>query len=71
MITCALCGYTFPKTQAYDSCQGCPLESLKGKCGFARCPRCGHDNLIEPGGWTQKLRFWFQRKKQKERNDAA
>ncbi len=70
-VTCQLCGFSFSTDQAYQGCQGCPLEALKGQCGFARCPRCGHDNLIQPTGWTQKLRVWLERKARGEHGDAA
>ncbi len=60
LLQCPLCGTRFRLDEAYGSgCQGCPLEALKGQCGYARCPHCGYDVMLEarPRGlvWLARL----------------
>lgn len=64
LLQCPLCGTRFRREEAYGSgCQGCPLEALKGECGFARCPHCGYDVMLtaKPRAWTLLSRLLLKK----------
>ncbi|MCR6669045.1 MAG: hypothetical protein NDF51_03495 [archaeon YNP-WB-040] len=47
VLICPNCGYKFDLTYSRTfSCSGCEYSVL-GSCGYAKCPRCGHEFPIK------------------------
>jgi len=66
-VTCPLCGFQFPVSEARATvCQQCPL---KGSCRLLiKCPNCGYEMpLVKAPGWLgnllSKIGSWVSGKK--------
>ncbi|MCD6542814.1 MAG: hypothetical protein J7K38_05810 [Thermoplasmata archaeon] len=43
LLTCPKCGFRFSLSYGRAfACRGCPSSAIES-CGFAKCPRCGHE----------------------------
>ncbi|MFX1564637.1 MAG: hypothetical protein ACFFCH_01460 [Promethearchaeota archaeon] len=46
IVTCPECGFQFDTSYGrVMACGGCPSATM-GNCGYAKCPRCQHEFLL-------------------------